>query len=58
MEKKFNNLHALLETDDEACRYFDSLPKYVQEAINSRPEGVNSFESLCHYADNLTRGDY
>ena len=55
MDKKY--LYALMKDDPAAKHYFDSLPEHVRSAIAQRPGGVNSFESLCSYADNLTQGD-
>ena len=54
---KYPDLNALLNAQPEAATYFRSLPDYVREQISSRPDGVNSFESLKDYAENLTRGD-
>lgn len=54
---KYANLNALLRSDPTAKQYFDALPKYVQEQISTRPQGVNSMASLRDYAENLTRGD-
>ena len=48
---------ALAMNEPEAKRYYDSLPDYVREQINTRPAGVNSLASLKGYAENLTRGD-
>ncbi len=55
--KKYSGLQKLLEQEEKARQYFDSLPDYVQEQISERPQGVNSYESLRHYGENLTRGD-
>ncbi len=55
--KKYDSLDTLLAYDQKAKEYFNSLPDYVQETMWSRAGGINSFESLCHYADNLTKGD-
>lgn len=54
---KYPNLNALLDAQPEAKAYFRSLPDYVRQQISTRPDGVNSFESLKDYAENLTRGD-
>ena len=51
------DLYALLRGEPEARRYFDSLPSYAREQIQTRPDGVNSLASLKDYADNLLRGD-
>ena len=54
---KYSDLNQLLREQAEAAAYFRSLPDYVREQISARPGGVNSFESLKDYAENLTRGD-
>lgn len=56
--KKYDSLDTLLAYDKQAKEYFHSLPDYVQQAMQSRAQGINSFESMCHYADNLTKGDH
>ncbi len=57
MAKEYKDLHALLQQDREACRFYDSLPDYVQDSIRQRAESVRSVESLRDYAENLTRED-
>ena len=57
MAKKYSDLFCLIDTDAHAHQYFSSLPDYVQEEMSKRAQSVNSFESLCDYAENLTRGD-
>lgn len=54
---QYKDLYALLRGESEARRYFDSLPFYAREQIQTRPDGVNSLDSLKDYADNLLRGD-
>lgn len=54
---KYADLNALLKADPEAREYFDALPRYVQEQINSRTQGINSLLGLRDYVDDLTRGD-
>ena len=54
---KYPDLNALLQSEPEAKRYYNALPDYVREQINTRPAGVNSLASLKDYAENLTRGD-
>lgn len=53
----YRNLDTMLRSNNEAKAYFQTLPDYVREQICSRPNGVNSLESLKDYAENLTRGD-
>lgn len=57
MTQKYHDLNALLQADDGAQQYFDELPGYVREQMQSRAENINSFASLQDYAQNLTRGD-
>jgi hypothetical protein len=56
-QKKYSSLGALLQQDAEAKSYYENLPDYVREAIQSRGHNVNSFASLQDYAENLLRGD-
>ncbi|CAB1249980.1 MAG: YdeI/OmpD-associated family protein [Clostridiales bacterium] len=58
MDKKYGNMFEMLKDNPEAKAYFDNLPPTVRQQISTRSFNVNSFESLRHYADNLTRGDY
>ncbi|MCI1966702.1 MAG: hypothetical protein LKJ17_11330 [Oscillospiraceae bacterium] len=53
----YEDLYGLIRQDQEAKRYFRSLPNYVREAINQRAQAINSVESLRDYAENLTRDD-
>lgn len=55
--KKYPDLHALIDSEPDANRYYNSLPVYVQEQIGTRASSVNSFASLQDYAENLLRGD-
>ncbi len=54
---KYPNLHALIQQESDARDYFNSLPQYVQEQISMKASGVNSFDSLKDFAENLLRGD-
>ena len=55
---KYSDLNALLQSEPAAQQYFSKLPDYIRSQISTRPSGVNSFESLRSYADNLLRGDH
>ena len=57
MAKKYSDLFELINANARAHEYFDTLPDYVQETISERASHINSFASLCDYAENLTRGD-
>ena len=53
----YPDLNALLRGEPEAKHYFDTLPDYAREQISTRADGVNSFDSLKDYAQNILRGD-
>lgn len=53
----YSDLNALLRSNPEAKRYFDTLPDYARAQINTRSDHVNSFASLKDYAQNILRGD-
>lgn len=57
MRKKYVDMYELFKDNAQAKQYFDELPDYVREHISTRPGGVNSFDSLKDYAENLLRGD-
>ncbi len=57
MPKKYSGLYDLLEEDESAEEYYDSLPVYVKESISARAENINSFASLRDYAENLLRNE-
>ena len=48
---KYPDMHALLSQEPEARAYFDALPDYVREQMQTRSQGVKD------YAENLLRGD-
>ncbi len=55
--KKDSDLYALFQHNPQAKKYFDKLPDYIREQISTRASGVDSFEDLRNYAENLLRGD-
>ncbi len=55
--KKFKDMNALFQGNQQAKQYFDSLPDYVRDQISTRSGSVNTFENLRDYAENLLRGD-
>ena len=57
MQKKYKGLTELINAEEAANKYYQSLPNYVKEQIDTRADSVNSFASLKDYAENLTRGD-
>lgn len=57
MSQKYEDLSALLKQDVGARAFYNRLPDYVKEQMAPRADGINSFESLRDYVDNLTRGD-
>lgn len=57
MQQKYGDLFNLIEHDQEANRYYSSLPGYVKQAMQLRAQNVNSIDSLRDYAENLLRDD-
>lgn len=57
MDQKYNDLYQLIQQDQQANQYYSSLPEYVKDMMSARSDSINSYESLCDYAENLTRGD-
>lgn len=55
--QKYSDMYELFKSDLNAKQYYDKLPDYVREQISTRADGVNSFEILKDYAENLLRGD-
>ena len=53
----YPDLNALLRSEPEAKHYFDTLPDYAREQIQTLSCNVNSFASLKDYAETLLRGD-
>lgn len=53
----YTNMYELFKGEPQAQHYFDKLPDYVREQMTTRIDGINSFESLKSYAENLLRGD-
>lgn len=53
----YTNMYELFKGEPQAKQYFDKLPDYVREQITTRVDGINSFDSLKLYAENLLRGD-
>ena len=53
----YPDLNTLLHSEPEAKHYFDTLPDYAREQIQTRSGIVNSFDSLRDYAENILRGD-
>ncbi|MCL2351075.1 MAG: hypothetical protein FWC55_00935 [Firmicutes bacterium] len=50
-------MRALIFQDADARQYYNELPEYVREMIQSRGGDVNSFDSLKSHADRLLKGD-
>ena len=54
---KYSGLDELLGKEKRAKEYFNTLPEYAREHIQTRADSVNSFESLKDYAENVLRGE-
>lgn len=55
--EKYSDVYELINNEEKAEKYFDCLPEYVKDSIVQRASSVNSFDSLCSYAENLVQGD-
>lgn len=53
----YNGLYSLIEQNERAKNYFNSLPDYVKDTISERADNICSEEALQDYAENLLRGD-
>lgn len=55
--QQYEDLYGLIRQDQEADRYFHSLPEYIRESVCLRAQSIRSLENLRDYAENLTRDD-
>ena len=55
--KKYANLHELMDNDAAAMAFYNKMPDYVQRAMQERADGIQSLKSMQSCADNMTRGD-
>ena len=53
--KKYKSLAQLINDDDRARKYFNTLPGAVQEQLWQRAHDVDSFQSLCSLADHCAK---
>lgn len=54
---KYNGLDDLLSHNARAKDFFNSLPEWVQETIQERPDRMEAEDDLYRYAENLVQGD-
>ena len=47
----YSGIDELLSSNREAHRFFDGLPKDVQNTLRRYGGGINSFEELKHFSD-------
>lgn len=55
MAHKFNDLGELLAGDAGARAFYKALPDTLKDQMAQRAQGINSFESLRDYVDNLVQ---
>jgi len=53
----YADLQNLIAVDHDASSYFNSLPDYVREHINTRSQNIKSFDDLISFAENYMQGD-
>ncbi len=51
------NLNDMLINDRNLNSYYESLPDYVKESINSRADNIRSEEELRDYVDKLLENE-
>lgn len=57
MKTKYSGLYELIDSDDKAREYYESLPDGVKQSIAAREQNINSLASLEDYAQNLLRNE-
>lgn len=53
---KYSGLAELLKHDEDALRFFETLPMEVRDRIAPKNRQIDSLETLRHYADALSDG--
>lgn len=55
MEKRYDNMYALLNGEQEAWNYFHSLPEAARSQISEREGQVHTYARLRLYGDSITK---
>ena len=55
MDIRYANINELLQSDEGAIEFFNSLPKDTQKALLAHGEGINNFDELTHFTDILQK---
>nr|WP_319488243.1 YdeI/OmpD-associated family protein [uncultured Caproiciproducens sp.] len=51
------DLNALLQADSQAQHYFESLPKYAQEAVRQHTAEISTADGLHLFAETFMQDD-
>ena len=49
MDIRYANINELLEGDDEAVEFYNTLPEKVQKSVLENGNGINNYEELVHF---------
>jgi len=55
MDIHYADINELLQSDEGAKDFFNSLPKSTQEALLQRGNGINNYNELAHFADIVSK---
>ena len=51
MDIRYANINELLQSDDSAMEFFNSLPKDTRKALLAHGGGINNLDELTHFTD-------
>lgn len=54
---RYDGVCDLIESDENACSYFNSLDSEVQKSLMARGAGVNTLEEMKHFAEIIRTQD-
>lgn len=54
----YPDLYALLHSEPEARRHFETLSAYTREQLNARASNINSLDRLKDLSENVPRGEF
>lgn len=56
-DMRYDGVCDLIECDENAYNYFNSLDKNIQESLMAKGAGVNTLEEMKHFADVIKTQD-
>ncbi len=58
MDIEYANINELLEGDEIAVEYFNTLPDKIQKALLERGDGINNYDELVHFSEIIKKRGY